>query len=376
MKKLFFLFLITVSKYVQSVEVEFNIVGVPRHYTPLKEDIYLAGSFNNWQPNLPKYKFIRLSTNLFKLNIDLPKGDYQYKFTRGSWSTSETGINDGFMPNRNLQISTFNKQTHLIKINGWNDFNGDHSVTGNVYIIDTKFPYPQFNTTKTIWVYLPPDYYTSLKSYPVLYMHDAQNLFDKATSFAGEWSLDEILENNFFTGKQSSIIVGLETKVERMDELTPHPHPSYGGGKGDKYIDFLINYVKPFIDQNFRTVPNREFTGLAGSSLGGLMTFYGGFKNQNIFSKLGIFSPSFWFNDTIFDLVESSDIIKFEDTKFYFVCGEMEGSSTMVSNMLKMINKLFQKGYQNVKYNIRSYGTHSEIFWSKEFLEAFTWLFN
>lgn len=349
---------------------------VPRYYTPLKEDIYLAGSFNNWQPNDSKYKFSRLSTNIFKLNIDLPQGDYQYKFTRGSWSNGETGLNGSFMANRNLQILTNNKQTHLIKIRGWNDFSGDHSVTGNVFIINTKFPYPQFNTTKTIWIYLPPDYYTSLKSFPVLYMHDAQNLFDKATSFAGEWGIDEIMENNFFAGKQNSIIVGLETKLERLNELTPYPNPSYGGGKGDKYVDFLINFVKPFIDQNFRTKSSREFTGLAGSSLGGLMTFYAGLKNQNIFSKLGIFSPSFWFNTTIFNLIESNDIIKFEDTKFYFVCGEMEGSSTMVSNMLEAVNKLSQNGFNDIKYNIRSYGTHSEWFWNKEFSEAFDWLFN
>lgn len=363
-------------KRIQSVEIEFNIVEVPRYYTPLKEDIYLAGTFNNWQPNHSKYKLNRLSTNIFKLNIDLPQGDYQYKFTRGAWSNVETGTNNGFMPNRNLKILTNNKQTHLIKINGWNDFSGDHSVTGNVFIINTNFPYPQFNTTKTIWIYLPPDYFTSLKSYSVLYMHDAQNLFDKATSFVGEWGLDEIMENNFLSGKKNSIIVGLETKLERIDELTPHPNQNYGGGKGEKYVEFLINFVKPFIDQNFRTKPNREDTGLAGSSLGGLMTFYAGFKNQNIFSKLGIFSPSFWFNETIFNIFDSNNLIKFNDTKFYFVCGEMEGSSTMVSNMQKMIDKLVQNDYKNVKYNTRPYGTHSEWFWNKEFPEAFEWLFN
>ncbi|CAF0771396.1 unnamed protein product [Brachionus calyciflorus] len=374
MNSLIICFILFVSlQFTNGTEIEFNIVDVPRYFTPLNDDIFLSGSFNNWSPNHPLYKFKRLSSNLFKLNIDLPLGTYQYKFTRGSWSTGETSIDGSFFQNRNLQITSTTKQTHLIKISNWDDFKGTHTITGNVYILHSKFPYPQFNTTKSIWIYLPPDYYTSFKSYPVLYMHDAQNLFDKATSFVGEWGIDEILESNFLNGKETAIVVGLETKIERMDELTPYSNPTYGGGKGEKYVDFLINDLKPYIDRNYRTKPSREFTGIAGSSLGGLMSFYAGLKNQNIFSKLGVFSPSFWFNSTIHELADSA--VKYSDTKIYMVCGEQEGSISMVDNMFKMVDRLTLKGYNNLNYFVRSYGTHSEWFWNKEFPNAFDWLF-
>ncbi|RNA01519.1 T9SS C-terminal target domain-containing [Brachionus plicatilis] len=360
-----------------NVEIEFDIVQVPRYYTPLRDDIFIAGSFNNWSPNHSRYKFNRLSNNLFKLVIDLPQGDHEYKFTRGTWSSGEANSNGDFMANRILKISSNNRQTHLVRIQNWDDFKGGHTATGNVFILSNNFPYRQFNTTKPVWIYLPPDYFSSLKSYPVLYMHDGQNLFDNATSSYGdEWNVDETVERNYFFGKQTAIVVGLQTKDQRTDELTPYTHPVRGGGKGDRYVDFLKNDVKPYVDRNFRTKPGREFTGLGGSSFGGLMTFYAGMKNQNLFSKLVVFSPSFWFNSTVFELVDSPEVTKYDDTKLYFVCGGMEGDRNMTSNMLKMADILSNKGYTNLAYFVRPDGIHYETFWSQEFPSAFNWLFN
>jgi len=135
-------------------------------------------------------------------------------------------------------------------------------------------------------------------------MHDGHNLFDEFYSnFASEWGVDESMERNFQESKGTSIIVGIETSGigvdpngERVDELTPFANNTYGGGKGDLYLDFLINNVKPYVDEKFRTKTQREFTGIMGSSLGGLFSFYAGLKHQNIFSKIGVFSPSFWFS--------------------------------------------------------------------------------
>jgi len=137
--------------------------------------------------------------------------------------------------------------------------------------------------------------------------------------------IDESIERNFQESKETSIVVGIENKGigvdpngyiniqlffsilylltdklfflgERVDELTPFANSTYGGGKGDLYLDFLLNNIKPFIDQSFRTKSSREFTGIMGSSLGGLFSFYAGLKYQQHFSKIGIFSPSFWFS--------------------------------------------------------------------------------
>jgi predicted alpha/beta superfamily hydrolase len=91
-------------------------------------------------------------------------------------------------------------------------------------------------------------------------------------------------------------LIALFSQGDRVDELTPFANNTFGGGKGDLYLDFLINNVKPYVDDKFRTKKQREFTGIMGSSLGGLFSFYAGLKYQDIFSKIGVFSPSFWFS--------------------------------------------------------------------------------
>lgn len=93
---------------------------------------------------------------------------------------------------------------------------------------------PQLNIEKKIWVYLPKAYSNNDTHYPVIYMHDAQNLFDAETSYVGEWNVDEYLDS---ISDNKSIIIGIEHGNEkRMDELTPFPNEKYGGGKGDDYL--------------------------------------------------------------------------------------------------------------------------------------------
>ena len=107
---------------------------------------------------------------------------------------------------------------------------------------------PQLQTQKTIWIYLPKNYQNSNNAFSVIYMHDAQNLFDDKTSYVGEWHVDEFLDT--LTARQS-IIVGIEHGGEkRIDELTPYTHEKYGGGKGDNYLAFIVNTLKPYIDSN------------------------------------------------------------------------------------------------------------------------------
>ena len=128
-------------------------------------------------------------------------------------------------------------------------------------------------------------------------MHDSQNLFDNYYSFAGEWGIDETLNSLFNAGDYGCIVVGVDNGgVERINEYSPWVNASYGGGDGDKYARFIVETLKPYIDQNYRTSPEREKTGIMGSSMGGLISFYIGLKYQEVFSKIGIFSPSFWFS--------------------------------------------------------------------------------
>jgi hypothetical protein len=258
----------------QSFKVEFDVTQTPSYYTPLNDDLYVAGTFNNWKPKDPNFKLNRLTYNKFYLMIDLMAGIHQYKFTRGSWDTVETNLDGTSALNRNIEINSDTKQT--VTISNWEDMKGTHTAIGNTHLLDTNFDYPQFNRTKRIWIYLPTDYYyaNNTKRYPVIYMHDGQNVFDKLYSFAGEWNVDESMEAFYQQNKETAIVVAIETKGvgangERLDELTPFPNNTLGGGKGDLYLNFLVNNVKPYVDAHFRTKPQREFTSVFGSSLGG-----------------------------------------------------------------------------------------------------------
>lgn len=230
---------------------------------------------------------------------------------------------------------------------------------------------PGLHDEKKIWIYLPQAYSHSEKAYPVIYMHDAQNLFDSETSYVGEWFVDEYLDS---ISDNSAIIIGIEHGNEkRTDELTPFPNEKYGGGKGDVYLNFIINTLKPYIDTTYHTLRNPKHTSIFGSSLGGLLSFYALIKYPETFGNAGIFSPSFWFSNRIFDFVTESDISP--DSRFYFLAGSEE-SENMVPDQNKMVDLLLKNGVSknNLKSIIIEGGEHKEALWRDNFPEAYQWL--
>jgi len=237
---------------------------------------------------------------------------------------------------------------------------------------------PQLQTHKKIWVYLPKSYQESKKKYTVIYMHDAQNLFDSETSYAGEWKVDEYLDS---ISNNKTIVIGIEHGGEkRMDELTPYSNEKYGGGNGDAYLEFLVKTLKPYVDKNYRTLSDKENTIISGSSLGGLISFYALVKYPDTFGKAGVFSPAFWINDKeMFQLVEESQLDP--DKKFFFLVGSEEGStkedaSQMVSDQHAMAQLLIKKGVkkENVMDKVIPGGKHNENLWSTHFPEVYQWL--
>ncbi|MFY9242339.1 MAG: alpha/beta hydrolase-fold protein [Polaribacter sp.] len=247
----------------------------------------------------------------------------------------------------------------------------------NVSILEKEFIIDGLNDiSHKAWLYLPPNYNDSEDSYPVIYMHDAQNLFDDATSYAGEWQIDETLNELYKTTGKSFIVVGVENGGEkRIEEYTPWKHEKYGGGKGAIYINFLVNELKPFIDKTYRTKTAAEHTAIIGSSLGGLISFYGGLKNPEVFGKVGALSTSFWFSDKVNDFAKENG--NQQNSKIYFLVGEKEGD-TMVPDTENMAKLLVDSGFpdKNIKTKIVADGIHSESFWKTEFLEVITFLYN
>ncbi|RZJ85691.1 MAG: alpha/beta hydrolase [Chryseobacterium sp.] len=229
---------------------------------------------------------------------------------------------------------------------------------------------PQLGRSKTIWVYLPNGYEESQTAYPVVYMHDGQNVFDHAESEKREWHAAEKLDEI----NAQAIVIGIEHggANRRIDEMTPYKNEKYGGGHADDYLDFIVNTLKPHIDKEYRTLAEKENTIIFGASVGGLISFYALLKFPEIFGSAGVFSPSFWFSDEIFALMDTIDHI---DGRIYFMSGDHESMGMVpdIEHMEKLIfervsdkNQIFKKIVHN--------GRHSEKLWAKEFTEAYQWL--
>ena len=229
---------------------------------------------------------------------------------------------------------------------------------------------PQLNCTKKIWMYLPNKYSTSKKKYPVIYMHDAQNLFDAETAYGGEWNIDEKLDSL----NAQVIVVGIEHGNEkRIDELTPFKNEKRGGGNGDNYLEFIVKTLKPKIDSSYRTKPNTVNTVIMGSSLGGLISYYALLKYPEIFGKAGVFSPAFWINPEVFELTKNTKTL---DSKMYFLCGDNE-STDMVPDVNKMeilVSDIRCSCRHLTRKKIVKGGQHNEKLWRNNFVTVFKWL--
>ncbi|MBK6995954.1 MAG: hypothetical protein IPH31_13905 [Lewinellaceae bacterium] len=367
---------------IAQAQLTLNLTAVPAN-TPPGANIYVAGNFNTWNPGDATKILTPLGGGQYTITLFPPIGTVEFKFTRGNWPTVEGNATGGQLPNRstayNGQPTTLN-----LTILTWEDLvgGGNGTAAPNVQILDNAFYMPQLNRNRRVWLYLPPDYQTTGKNYPVLYMHDGQNLFDQTTSFSGEWEVDESLNDLHAQGDWGCIVVGIDNGGQyRLDEYSPWVNLQYGGGQGDEYLEFIINTLKPYIDANYRTLPGRLTTGIAGSSMGGLISMYALAERQDVFSKAGIFSPAFWFADN----EPASHVAthpKQGNVRVYFLAGADEEnngnqSNYVVEDMQAVANAMTTAGFSpgEKSFNVIADGQHAEWFWAREFADAYEWLF-
>jgi predicted alpha/beta superfamily hydrolase len=234
---------------------------------------------------------------------------------------------------------------------------------------------PELANRRDVLVYLPPSYHGGRRSYPVLYMHDGQNLFDPATSFAGDWGMGRIMEAEARRGLEA-IVIGVPNRgAERLDEYSPFPDPAArGGGRGDAYATFLARTLKPLVDRRFRTRASRDHTLIAGSSMGGLISLYALFRHPRAFGAAGVLSPSLWFGGgAIFSHVGRA---AFVPARIYLDIGASEGAEH-VANARRMRDLLLAKGYRtgrDLRWLESRAGRHDERSWGRRFARALPWL--
>ncbi|MFC1528048.1 alpha/beta hydrolase-fold protein [Candidatus Neomarinimicrobiota bacterium] len=355
--RLIIIFLILMAVGCKTSDVTF-IAQVP----DTTEHVTITGNLSqlgNWDPTkLPLYK---INDNEFSITIKLPKNtNIEYKITRGSWNT-EALTQDGRIPKNHTMIIA--QDTTIIHIvSKWRDKNTSESkITGSVeYHHD--FYSSQLNNYRDIIVWLPSNYSVNMeKRYPVLYLHDGQNVFDPGTSYLGiDWQLDETVTKLIEGGKIKEILmVAINCTDDRITEYSPMQN-------GEKYSQFLIESVKPMIDSTYRTLTDSRNTAVMGSSMGGIISFHLAWEYHDIFSMAGCLSPSF--------LVDNKEVVKRikktkyqkQPVKLVILNGSVGLDVELQPAITELVNVLKSVGYNDLIYKIFEGAEHNEAAWAMQ----------
>jgi predicted alpha/beta superfamily hydrolase len=244
-----------------------------------------------------------------------------------------------------------------------------------------------FNRERMVRVYVPKSYHEDLsKKYPVLYMHDGQNLYkDDDASYGMSWGISEFLDES----GMDLIVVGIDCAdgLHRLDEYGPWITKALDdrlteekqtiGGEGKAYIDYVVHELKPIIDRKYRTKPDE--TSMAGSSMGGLISTYAACVYPMIFKRVAAVSSAYWFNQKeMEELIQRSDLSGVE--RFYLDIGTEEASGDndhqLYINSSQKIFELLKNKIKDCKFDVVEGAVHNEIAWRKRVPEIFTFLYN
>ena len=354
---------------------------------PAGASVHVAGSFNGWDPGATGFVLTARGDGSWAITFpDSVRGAIEFKFTLGSWERVETNAAGGDVPNRGFTIPQRGAATLDAAVAGWRSPTTSAAkpttASRSVSILSDSFAMPQLGRTRRVWLYLPPDYATSTKRYPVLYMHDGQNVFNAATSFSEEWGVDETLDALAAHGDLGAIVVAVDNGgIHRLDEYNPWraTNPRYGGGEGEAYVEFLAKTLKPYIDQHYRTRPEARSTGIMGSSMGGLISLYAALEHPEVFGSAGVLSCACWISrQQVLEFVRAAKPGQ-PPPRIYFVAGGMEtNDGEQARDQQAVIDSLVAAGFP-VHTTTRSFvpadGRHSEWFWRREFPGAYEWMF-
>ncbi len=352
---LFFLFLFFFS--CQNSGHQIDIVVTSK--TPLQknEKIYISGN----QPILGGWNGSEIALKpqgeKWLGRFSFPKGtELEFKFTRGNWDKEAVDA-EGNIPGNH--IHKVEKPTALeFTIENWKD-NFESLPSTATGKIDTHIFQPDGLPERKVLVRVPVNYSEENNiRYPVLYMHDAQNVFDVATAYAGkEWQADEWLDSLSVAGKiEPFIIVAIENSEFRQAEYSDTD-------KGKLYQNFLIKKLKPFIDSVYLTKPEREFTATMGSSMGGLVSFILAWEHSDVFSRAACFSPAFKYNgfDYTKKVVETKDNRRID----LYLDNGTEGLEEQLQPGIDEMMKVLREKKQPFSWYLDKGAHHNEEAWAK-----------
>lgn len=338
-----------------------TIVAVTPFLTPANSSIFLTGDLPgrcNWQADCVKMS--QIEPGIYSAQIEVPNNQNEivYKITRGSWETEAADSYSRPYDNSIVKMDETDSPV-VLDIIHWKDLaplSKGPNVTGPFSLYSKEL-----GVNKEISVYLPPDYKNSTKNYPVIYMHDGQNVFDPTTSsFGKEWAIDETMDV-LIKNKQipEAIVVAIHTNNEdRYDEYDYFI-------KGKQYSDFLANSVIPFTEKNFRAIKNKKSRSMMGSSMGALISLMILIDRPDLFSKAAALSfPANIDERAIFRFMENRTLPEFS---FYMDHGNQDLDSRYAPAAQELYKTLLSKGLKasQLNYQIFPYTGHSESSWAR-----------
>lgn len=365
-----------------TVKIQF-IVDIPGDTAP-ESKVYLAGNLGPLGAWKPDGLALERSNGHYTRVVELPRGKtLEYKITRGTWETVEKGPGGAELKNRTLLLD--GNKTERVSVAAWSTAQPRvrvHTITGDVRSLDIHSKI--LGNDRKLWIFLPPGYDKHPdRRYPVLYMHDGQNVFDEFTSFAGEWQADETATKLIEQGRiEPLIIVGIENNSDRVDEYTPTRYLEEGGN-GDDYGRFIVEEVKPLIDRTFRTDPAVGATGVAGSSLGGIISLHLLRTYPQVFGRGAAISPSLWWDRENFLFGLQKDVSWARGKRVWLDTGTAEHSDALRSavqsgDCRQLSMALERKGLvpgKDFVYREYAGAGHNEEAWAERFGDVLLFLY-
>lgn len=355
----------------KGVEVKFRVL--PKTM-PESGQVYITGNdvqLGEWQPD--SIALEKQPDGAWTKTFRFEKGILlEYKITRGSWDT-EAVSDEGIVP-PDSRLSVEKDTTITIIIENWKD--NRHVVEGQItrtvkYHRSLK---GEGIRARDVIVWLPPNYDSNPeKRYPVLYMHDGQNLFDPRTAYIQvDWQVDEVADSLIQADEmQEIIVVGIYNTADRVAEYSDTK-------KGRAYMNFVINELKPLIDATYRTLPDRKNTAVMGSSMGGLISFLLVWQHSDIFSMAGCLSPAFTgpYRSAV-NMVKTYDGPD-KNIRIYMDNGELGLEERLQPGCEAMLAALQNNGFElgeNLAWFLDEGAEHSERAWARRVWRPLLFMF-
>ncbi len=339
--------------------------------------IYISGSFNNWKARDGVFEMTE--TDEGKYTFTFPKGavfnlPFEFKFLKGSWMDVELDNYGSKVSNRTI---TDFENPAICKVDRWaiKGLSFDPAFYPLIETVSDTFEIPPLGKKRRVRILLPYDYYSSEERYPVMYMQDAQNLFDDRSPY-GNWAIDRRLAVLAEQEKGDVIIVAIDhAGKDRVNEFSLQDSKE-SIGEGKKFARFMADYLKPYIDKNYKTKPEPEFSGLGGSSMGALISVYTGLLYPEVFARKMVLSPSLWAAKKL--KLDSINFFNPDNARVFVYAGGKE-SNAMIPDIETYLTMLRAEAEESdniaINFSVDPDGVHSERNWSRVFPKAIDWLY-